>query len=100
MALSFIQLPVANLKKSLHGETDLSSADRSSWPFAGADVAAWSPRATSPPGQPGLAGERISTKFAAAGFGATDCADNEAEKRLETAKNTESFRPCVIRTIP
>src|ERR1700691_5206062 len=100
MGLLLAQLPVAKLKKLAQGETDLSSAERSSWPLAWAvwDRSPELPRVKGP--QPALAGERVSTRFSPAGFGAAVCAASEQAKFVKTASSARIFRRCLIRRIP
>src|ERR1700733_13195092 len=100
MGLVFAQLPVEKLKKLAHGETDSSRAERSSWPLAAAGLWDGSPEpARANALQPGLAGERVSTRFPRAEVGAGVCAASDPAKIVKTAKSTKIFRPCVIRTV-
>src|ERR1700728_5282316 len=101
MGLLFAQLPVAKSKKLAQGETDLSSAERSSWPLARAELWDGSPEPARANGlQPGLAGERVSTRFPPADFGAGVCAASEPTKIVKTTNSAKVFRPCVMRRVP
>src|ERR1700722_2254765 len=100
MGLFFAQLPVEKLKKLAHGGTDLSRAERSSWPLAAAGLWDGSPEPARASGlQPGLAGERVSIRFPPAEVGAGVCAASDPAKIVKTAKSAKIFRPCVIRTV-
>src|SRR6202034_1486702 len=101
MGLLFAQLPVAKSKKLAQGEPDLSSAERSSWPLAGARLWDGSGEPARANGlQPGLAAKRVSTRFSPADFGAGVCAASDPAKIVKTAESAKIFGPCVIGRVP
>src|SRR5271170_7669932 len=95
MGLRFIQPPVANWKKSSHGETERSRSPVLIAPFA---VLPWPAVAIS--AQPGTTGDRNSTALPTDEFKVRDCAASEPASRIEPARHNKNLELCVINGSP